>query len=137
MKKTLLPYLVLGITITLAALLSSCNSSNIIDADIRMKIRSHQEGRISKSYRTFSGLERETFQVEKGQIISLNYEAIVENGSLIIELQNPNGEIIWREILGKSCRGTDELYIKYPGRYTILIQGREAGVDLDISWKID
>ena len=69
MKKILYTLIVLGITIALAALLSGCNSSSARDVDVRVKIRSNQEGRISRSYRIFTGFESAILQAEKGQII--------------------------------------------------------------------
>ena len=130
--------ILLCIVIALAILVSGCSSkNNIIDSDVRMNIQTNQEGRISRIYDTFSGFERGSLETKMDQTIFFDYEATVNNGSLIIEWQDPNGSVVWRMVLAESGGGNDDILIKSSGRYTIVIQGKETSGNFSVSWNIE
>lgn len=128
--------LFLSITIALAALLSGCNLRNVKIGGIRVMDGINEEGHISYNYSIFTGFESGSMQADTGQIFSFYYEATVIKGSLIIEWQDPNGGVVWRKNLVESDRGKDEILIEFPGRYTIVIQGKGASGNFDVSWKL-
>ena len=136
MRKPKYQLTLLYIIITLTVLVSGCNSNNIVDSDVRINIRANQHGQIARVYKTFTGYVSENLKSEVGKTISFAYEATVIEGRLIIEWQDPNGAVIWRQILEGSERGNVDIVIKSPGIYRIVIQGKEASGNFRVSWDI-
>ena len=118
-------------------LLSSCEFSNIKIGEVRMMFGSNEDGHISYTFSTFTGFDRGSAQAERGQIINFEYQANVDQGTLNIEWQDPAGEVMWKKSLLKSDHGQDEFVIESSGEYTIIIQGKEASGDFDVSWEIE
>ncbi len=118
-------------------LLSSCEFSNIKIGEVRMMFGSNEDGHISYTFSTFTGFERGSAQAERGQIINFEYQTNVDQGTLNIEWQDPVGEVMWQKSLLGSDHGQDEFVIKSSGEYTIIIQGKEASGDFDVSWEIE
>lgn len=136
MKTPDYPYLFLCITIALATLLSGCMPSDVKIGEARIRMFGADKGRISYDFSNFTGFESGSIQAKTGQIISLDYETAINEGSLIIEWQDPNGGIVWRKNLVKSEVGYDEIISQPSGTYTITIQGKDASGQFDVSWKI-
>ena len=122
------------ITLILAILLSGCDYTKIKVGEVRVMYGSNEDGHISYDFKTFTGFESGSAQVEKGEIIFFDYQATVDKGSLLIEWQDPNGEIVWQENLSESDRGNVEIGIETSGKYTIIIQGKNAAGNFDVSW---
>ena len=118
-------------------LLSSCEFSNIKIGEVRMMFGSNEDGHISYTFSTFTGFERGNAQAERGQIINFDYQANVDQGTLNIEWQDPVGEVMWQKSLLGGDLGNNEFVIESPGEYTIIIQGKDASGDFDVSWEIE
>ena len=118
----------------LVILLSGCDYTKIKVGEVRVMYGSNEDGHISYDFKTFTGFESGSAQVEKGEIILFDYQATVDKGSLLIEWQDPNGEIVWQENLSESDRGNVEIGIETSGKYTIIIQGKNAAGNFDVSW---
>lgn len=118
----------------LVILLSGCDYTKIRVGEVRVMYGSNEDGHISYDFKTFTGFESGSAQVEKGEIIFFDYQATVDKGSLLIEWQDPNGEIVWQENLSESDRGNVEIGIETSGKYTIIIQGKNAAGNFDVSW---
>jgi hypothetical protein len=118
----------------LVILLSGCDYTKIRVGEVRVMYGSNEDGHISYDFKTFTGFESGSAQVEKGEIIFFDYQATVDKGSLLIEWQDPNGEIVWQENLSESERGNVEIGIETSGKYTIIIQGKNAAGNFDVSW---
>ncbi len=124
------------ITTILSILLSSCNLSRVKIGEVRMMSGSNEDGRISYDIGTFTGIETGSLQAETGQTISFTYQVVLDKGGLVIEWQDPQGELMWRKNFVESAHGDDEINIISPGKYTILIQGKGTAGNFDISWQI-
>jgi hypothetical protein len=102
-----------------------------------MMYGTNEVGRISYDISTFTGIERGSVQAETGQTISFTYQAVLDKGSLVIEWQDPHGEVMWQKNLVESDHGDDEIEIDTPGEYMIIIQGKGVGGNFDVSWQIE
>ena len=136
MKKKRFYMNILLITAILSILLSGCELNKVKFGEVRMMFGTNEEGHISYTCTTFTGIESGSVQAERGQIISFNYQAAISKGSLIIEWQDPAGGVEWRKILVEDDHGKDELLIESAGKHIILIQGQDVGGKFDVSWKI-
>ena len=124
------------ITAILAILLSACELNKLKFGEVRMMYGTNEEGRISYDISTFTGIESGDLQAEQGQTISFTYHAVLDKGSLVIEWQDPQGQVIWNKSLVESDHGGDEIEILSPGKYTIIIQGKGVGGSFDVSWQM-
>ena len=120
----------------LATMISSCNFSKVKFGEVRMMYGDNEDGRIAYTFSTFTGFERGSALAENGQTISFDYQASIKNGSLIIEWQAPGGDVLWRKNLTENDHGAEELKIESPGKYTVIIQGKNAAGDFDVSWQV-
>lgn len=127
--------LILLLTTILAILISSCDLSKIKIGEVRMMYGVNEDGHISYEFTSFTGYENGNIQAETGETISFDYQAAVDKGSLVMEWQDPNGEVLWRKDIVESESGSEDIAIHSPGRYTIVIQGKGAGGNFDVSWK--
>jgi hypothetical protein len=134
MKRNLDLIRILFITSIIALLLSGCDFSRIKFGEVRMMYGSNDDEHISYNYSTFTGIENGSALVEAGQTISFDYDVKVDKGSLMIEWQAPDGKDVWQKRLVESDRGNDEIIAQSSGKYTIIIQGKDAGGEFDISW---
>jgi len=132
MKKTVF----LLLTIALSILMSACELNRVKFGEVRMMYGANEDGRISYDISTFTGVERGQVQAQKGQIISFAYQVVLDEGSLDIEWQDPQSEVVWRENLLESDHGDDEIEIISPGTYTIFIQGSGVRGNFDVSWQV-
>ncbi len=135
-KKFNFPFLLILASI-MALLLSSCDFSNIKIGDVRMMFGSNEDGHISYTFSTFTGFERGSAQPERGQSINFEYQVNVDQGTLIIEWQDPAGEVIWRKSLLGNDHGHADIVIESSGEFTIIVQGKGASGDFDVSWEIE
>jgi hypothetical protein len=124
------------ITIILAVLLSACELNNVKFGEVRMMYGTNEDGRISYDISTFTGIERGQLQAEPGEIIAFAYQADLDKGTLLIEWQDPLGEVAWRKNLEESDDGDGEIEIDSPGIYTIFIQGKGVRGNFDVSWQV-
>jgi hypothetical protein len=132
MKKNIFLLLIIALSI----LLSACELNRVKFGEVRMMYGANEDGRISYDISTFTGVERGQVQAQKGQIISFAYQVVLDEGSLDIEWQDPQGEVVWRKNLLEGDHGDDEIEIDSPGRFTIFIQGSGVRGNFDVSWQV-
>ena len=128
---------ILLIIVILSIGVSSCNFSKVKVGEVRMMYGSNEDGHIAYDISTFTGVERGSMKAEAGQIISFIYQAVLEKGRLVIEWQDPQGEVVWRKDLSGSEAGDENIVVDNSGEYIVLIQGKGAGDKFDVSWQLD
>jgi hypothetical protein len=137
MRNKRYPAYILSFFMVVAGLISSCNFDNVSVGGVRVMYGSNEDGHISYNYTVFSGIESGSLEVEAGQRILFSYEVNVDKGSLLIEWQNPDGEAVWQKVLLESEGGGDVITAESSGGYRIIIQGKNAGGNFDITWTVD
>ena len=122
----------------IGSVLSGCDfTSKIKIGEVRLGMfGDHQDSHSYYSYSTFTGVESERLQAEKGQSIAFSYQVSVEKGSLIIELQDPNGEVLWHQVHETHAQDQLEIPVETTGIQTIIIQGKDAGGSFEVSWQV-
>jgi len=137
MKNNQIRGVILWIATISALMLSGCDFSRVRVGEVRMMYGTNVDGHISYNYSIFTGVESGSQQVEAGQRIFFEYSVTVNKGSLLIEWQDPEGEVVWRKSLQDSESGEDDFTAGSTGTYRIIIQGRSTGGDFDVTWKMD
>jgi hypothetical protein len=94
-------------------------------------------GHVSYSYSTFTGTLQDTFDVDEGQTINLDYEATVERGTLILLVEDPQGEPVWQVELTDDDSDSVEIMAPESGRYVARIEGQDTGGSFDLQWEVE
>lgn len=119
----------------LVFLLSACDTGKLKIGEVRMMYGTNQEGLISYGVSAFTGVEKGSLQAERGQIITYDFDVTVSKGSLLIEWQNPDGEVFWSRHLVEGKSGHEDIAVELPGKYTILVQGKGFGGSFEVTWE--
>lgn len=122
--------------VLLVILLSACDTSKVRIGEVRMMYGTNQDGLISYDVTSFKGIEKGSLQVQQGQNITFDFNVNVNKGSLIIEWQDSEGEVLWSKELFESELGHEDLPGNLPGEYTVLVQGKGFGGSFEVSWGI-
>ncbi len=93
-------------------------------------------GRVTYRYRTFRGREVQRFSAEEGQVISLEYEATVNKGSLTIAVRGPEGDTLWHVTLREDLRAHVLIFVPTSGVHTLVAEGKDTGGDLQVRWQV-
>ena len=123
------------IIIMLSVFMSACELNKVKFGEVRMMYGTNEAGRISYDISTFTGIERGQLRVEPGKMIAFAYEVDLDKGTILIEWQDPQGDVIWQKNLDASDQGDEKIEVISPGTYTIFIQGKGAGGRFDVSWQ--
>jgi hypothetical protein len=73
-----------------------------------------------------------------GRSVLLEYQATVSSGSLTIQVENPQGQVVWQAAPPAGPAGnhaSQVIALNQGGNYTVVLQGRDAVGSLDLSWK--
>ena len=125
------------ITLTFAVLLVGCNPNTSINRNIRTNIQFGQNGRITKHFTYFNGVEQGGLDLQNGQRISFDYEAALYKGNLAFKYLDPSGRVVWEKLLSGSTSGTDEIVCETSGRYTFIAQGQQTSGYFNFAWDIE
>lgn len=125
------------ITLTFAVLLVGCNPNTSINRNIRTNIQFGQNGRISKHFTYFNGVEQGGLNLQNGQRITFDYEAALNKGNLAFKYLDPSGRVVWEKLLSGSTSGTDEIVCETSGRYTFIAQGQQTSGYFNFAWDIE
>jgi hypothetical protein len=92
---------------------------------------------MSYRYTTFTGTEEGTAHVEDGEAMVLAYAAVVNEGTLVLRVQSPEGETLWSTTLTESV---DEQQVTVTtseaGTCRILVTGNRTAGRFAVSWSV-
>lgn len=117
--------------VMLACVLVGCGQSNIRFG----WVETSSPGHVKATYSEFSGTETRKVAVEPGKTLFVEYDAEVDQGDLLLEVDDPYGEPVWCVSLCKDCGETRALPVNSAGCYTISVQGRAAEGGFDLKWQ--
>ena len=123
------------IIILMSFVLSACAFGKLRVGEVRMMYGTNEADRISYDFKTFTGIEKGEIEVDLGEVIIFNYSVKLDSGELLIEWQDPRGEVVWQKEFNKSISGEYELQMVLPGTYRIFISGKGASGGFDVLWR--
>jgi hypothetical protein len=115
--------------------LCACNLGKLRVGEVRMMYGTNEADHIAYEFKTFTGIEKGQIEVEHGAVIIFNYSIELDKGELLIEWQDPQGEVVWQKDFYKSITGENEIAIVLPGTYRIFISGKGASGGFDVFWR--
>lgn len=130
----------LSILIFLAISLSACGEAslhlgNLKIGEVRIGMfETRGPNHMAYSYTTFSGHESTLIELEPGQLLTVDYQVQMTKGSLTIEIQSPQNELLWQENFDSDTSDSIELQAQESGQHFIVISADSAGGSVDVSW---
>jgi methionine-rich copper-binding protein CopC len=88
-------------------------------------------------YQYFDGVEQMSFRAAKGDEIQLDFEVQVEEGSLRIKLEGPDGNEVWSKSYQEDAEGSASMNAPEKGRYHLRVAGEETEGGYEISWGVE
>ena len=88
-------------------------------------------------FHTLTGRKSWRENLREGDTFSLEYDASLEKGSLLLQVENSQGEVIWEKTVaeGESAGEEMELTAGESGTYTIAVVGDDAGGEYELAWE--
>ncbi len=88
------------------------------------------------TYELFDGKQKETIPLTAGETLTLIYDVEVKKGSLTLQFEDQEREILWAETFLESGEGVYAYTAETSGRYTLTVIGDQTGGGFDLSWEI-
>ncbi len=92
----------------------------------------------ASNFQSFTGVQRLNVPGAGGKSLVLEYQALLNRGSLSIQAENPQGGVVWQAAVpagGTSTHDTTNIPMNQSGDYIIVVQGQAAEGTLDLSWR--
>lgn len=126
--------LILLVLSMLAVILSACSMGSVRVGYVGSNIGHHSDF----SYKTFTGVDVNTFSVEDGEKLSLDYDVEMEKGVLVICLvEKQSGDLVWEKSFETSQADHISFEDLTSGSYQIRFEGQDAGGGYDVEWVIE
>lgn len=93
--------------------------------------------KMKASYQLYEGPQTSTISLEAEERVTLNYDVVVESGSLTLTITDPDKEILWQEVFESSNSGVFVFEADQDGRYSLTTDGRKTQGGFDITWEIE
>jgi hypothetical protein len=123
----------------LLLLVSVAGGCDELESASRVEIGMVETGGLNSTrarFQTFTGNKIWREALEEGDALSLKYEADVEKGLLILQVENPDDEVVWERELeeGDSVGDDVQLNAAQDGTYIIIVQSDGAGGNYSLAW---
>ena len=87
-------------------------------------------------YRLFDGMQTDTIRLDAGESVILTYDIEVLEGSLTLQIEDPNGDSVWERTFNQNENSKLEFSSEMDGRYQINLIGYETEGSFDLQWEI-
>ena len=87
-------------------------------------------------FQFFDGQQTDTIRLDAGERFNLKYEIEVVEGSLTLELLDPEKALLWEKRFLEKESSNFEFTSETSGQYTLKVIGREAQGSFDLRWEI-
>ena len=114
----------------LAVVLAGCGSAQIRNDWAGTNV----PGRMAFTYSSFTGTEAARVNIEDNQTLKVDFDVVVTQGSLTLRLVGAGREAVWVKEFESDEIGWFEISGVESGRYTIEVQGVEAGGSFEVTW---
>ncbi len=122
--------IILFISLITIALLTSCTTRKI------GWVETNFGSTFKASYQFFDGRATDTIKLNEGETLSLSYDLRVEDGALTLQLENPDGDILWEETFQENDKATVDFISEADGRVRLMVFGEETQGEFNFTWEI-
>jgi hypothetical protein len=114
-------------------LLASCT----VKSGTFVEVCTDLPGDISCEVTTFEGKKSYSVRAEAGQTLTLAYDVAVSKRSMEIQVENPNGDVVWEVSIEDVAADVIELPLDKDGKYSVVLKGNGMGGEYDVSWDVE
>jgi methionine-rich copper-binding protein CopC len=96
-------------------------------------------GHVDYRYHFFNGPFNRTVNASAGETLTVDYAAIVEEGTLDMRVVNPDGDAVWQETFdtGADVTSSTKVDIQQNGRYRLVVDGHDTRGSFQIDWQVN
>jgi hypothetical protein len=87
-------------------------------------------------YQLFTGQEVEGISLKKGESLEITADVQVEDGELMVNIQNPDGDFIWDPDFPGTSSDTFKFQAAEGGLYRLIVEGIETRGSFNINWQV-
>jgi len=117
--------------ILVLCILSGCDSSTIkLDW-----VCFNGPNKLDCNYSLFTGQETKEIFLNKSEILEVDFEGEVDSGLLILEIEDPQGQIIWKTENTDQYIGCRTIPVFLTGRYHLIAIGQDTKGSFQIEWQ--
>lgn len=84
----------------------------------------------------FNGSKKYTVRAQSGQTLTLDYDVMLDKGTMDIQIKNADGDVIWETAIDDAATDTADLPIEKDGKYQVVLKGDDMGGEYDVSWDV-
>ncbi len=88
------------------------------------------------SYQLFDGKQLDFIKIEAGETLTLDFDVVVNEGALTLQLVDQDQNIVWAETFTASAKGDAAYTAEVGGRYTLAAVGDDTSGGFEIIWEI-
>ncbi len=86
------------------------------------------------SFARFNGSETKIIQLEQPASLQLEYSVTLTKGEIVLELYQPDGQILWQKTFSGSGEGAETIKLPEAGHYLLMINGKWTSGGYQFSW---
>jgi hypothetical protein len=121
-----------AIALWLVLSLTACGQSGVR----RGWVENNVGNRYTARYNQFNGRQTDRFRAEAGQTLEVAYDMRVEEGSLSLDLEDPDGNIIWHIAFPEDESGSVSFDLEDTGRYRWVVVGDQTAGSFELEWEL-
>ena len=98
---------------------------------------SSRPGHWRAAYDRFNGAAQSRFRAQEGQVITLEYEIVVDEGVLTAQIVDPEGEALWSQTFREHTSGSTTFKTPQTGRYRVRVEAERTAGRFAFAWWVE
>ena len=98
---------------------------------------SSRPGHWRSAYDRFDGAAQTRFRAQEGQVITLEYEIVVDEGVLTAQIVDPEGEALWSQAFREHTSGSTTFKTPQTGRYKVRVEAEQTAGRFAFAWWVE
>ena len=98
---------------------------------------SSRPGHWRAAYERFNGAAQTRFRAQEGQVITLDYEIVVDEGVLRAQIVDPEGEALWSQTFREHASGSTTFKTPQAGRYRLRVEAEQTAGRFAFAWGVE
>jgi hypothetical protein len=102
-------------------------------------VETARPGYLNYRYQSFNGSITKQVNADAGVILTVNYQATVETGTLAMRVLNPEGEAVWEQTfdVGEDVANSVQVDMGRQGRYKLIVEGHQTRGAFEVDWQVN
>jgi hypothetical protein len=95
-------------------------------------------GHLTYRYQYLNGTITRRVNTNEGGILTVDYQATVETGTLTMRVLDPDGKAVWEQTFnaGEDAASSVEVDLAQGGRYQLVVEAQETRGAFELDWQV-